>query len=82
MRHQGRSARRPEGATRFNEEWASSETIEGYLEGLTYPASRQDVLDTAKSNGAPDDVVQTLRQFSDRMFNSAVDISKELGLVE
>jgi hypothetical protein len=80
MRHQGRSSRKPQEVAR--EDWASSVTIESYLEGLTYPASRQDVLDAAKSNGAPDDIIQTLRQFSDRMYNSPVDVSKELGLIE
>lgn len=80
MRHQrGRSPRKPEA---LREDWAASVTIESYLEGLTFPASRQDVLDTAKSNGAPDEIIQTLRQFSDRMYNSPVDVSKELGMIE
>jgi hypothetical protein len=80
MRHEQRSPRVPRDFQR--QDWASSVTVESYLEGLNYPASRQDVLDTAKSNGASEDVVQTLRQFSDHMYNSPVDVSQELGLIK
>ncbi len=80
-RHESSSNRRGSIADQIDK-WANSITIESYLEGLNYPASRQDIVDTAKSNGAPDDVLATLRQFSDRMYNSPVDVSGELGVTE
>ena len=63
-------------------EWVSPATVESYLEGLDYPASRQDIIDTARSNDAPDEVMHMLHQFSDRMYNSPIDVSKELEMLE
>jgi hypothetical protein len=56
--------------------------IENYLRGVGYPASRQDLIDSAKENGAPFDVLHILDRFSDRMYNSPVDVSKEVGILE
>ena len=71
----------PQGG-RGSAEKISPAAIENYLRGVGYPASRQDLIDVAKENGAASDVLHILDRFSDRMYNSPVDVSKEVGTLE
>ncbi len=61
---------------------ASPAAVEKYLKGIFYPASKSELIEQAKSNNAPDDVIHVLNNFSDRMYHSTVDVAKEVGCSE
>ncbi len=37
------------------------EATQKYFEGIVWPVSKEEVIDTAQQNGAPDDILQALR---------------------
>lgn len=63
-------------------EKVSSATIEHYLKGIHYPTSKNDLINKAKENNAPSDVMHILHQFTDYQYSSPIDVSKEVGRIE
>ena len=61
---------------------ASPATVERYLGGMDYPASKQDLIEHARQQQAPQDVVSVLERVDDAEYNSPVDLSKAIGKVE
>ncbi len=57
----------------------SAADLQVYLKGMDYPAGRQDLITHARERNAPEDVIATLEQFSDRTYRSAADVSAEFG---
>jgi hypothetical protein len=53
--------------------------LQKYLKGVGYPASKSDLLDAAKSNGAPDDVLSALQSASEDNFDAPTDVSSALS---
>ena len=53
--------------------------LQKHLKGMNYPASRQDVLDKAKENGADDELVSALEGLSDGQFETPADVNKAIG---
>jgi hypothetical protein len=48
--------------------------VQGYLKGIEYPASREDVASQAEDNGAPDDLVSALRDLDDEEFEGPNEV--------
>lgn len=67
---------------RGNPEKASPAAIERYLKGIHYPASKDNLVNKAKENNAPSDVMHILNQFEDHEYNSPIDVSKEVSRIE
>ncbi len=63
-------------------EGLSASAFQKFLGGMDYPAGRQDLIDHAKKNDAPDSVIRVLQQFEDRQYQSAADVSQEFGKVK
>ena len=61
---------------------ASPSAITNHLAGIKFPATKDDLIELAESNDAPDDVMYVLRQFNDTTYNAITDVSKEIGRVE
>jgi hypothetical protein len=57
----------------------SAAELEKYLKGVDYPASKDDLLEKARSNGAPDEVIDMINSLTETHFNSPIDVSKALG---
>jgi hypothetical protein len=53
--------------------------LQKHLKGISYPASRDDVVATAQSNGAPDEIVEALRNSGQDEFSGPDQVSKALG---
>ena len=53
--------------------------LQKHLKGMSYPASRQDILDKAKENGADDELVSALVGLSDGEFETPADVNKAIG---
>ena len=53
--------------------------IEKALKGMNYPASKQDLVQKAKQNNASQNVIQTIENLPQDLFNSPVDVQKAFG---
>ena len=67
---------------RGNPEKASPSAIERYLKGIKYPVEKKYLINNAKGQDAPSDVISVLERFSEHQYNSPIDVSKEVGKVE
>jgi hypothetical protein len=67
---------------RGNPEKASPAAIERYLKDIHFPVDKNDLIKHAKDNQAPEDVLHVLDQFEEKKYNNAIDVSKEVGMVE
>jgi len=45
-----------------------------YLEGVTFPAKKDDLVHTARRNGAPNDIVAALSALPGTVFNSPEEL--------
>ena len=50
-----------------------------FLKGIDYPASKQDIVQKAKSEGADDRIVQALERLPDRRFEGPQAVSQAIG---
>ena len=57
----------------------SAADLQVYLKGMDYPAGRQDLIDRARKNNAPESVIATLEGFGDRTYRSPAEVSEEFG---
>jgi hypothetical protein len=53
--------------------------LQKYLGGVDYPASKDDLVRTARENGAPDDVVSALEGSSENSFDGPTAVSSALS---
>ena len=56
--------------------------LQKYLKGMNYPAGKQDLVNHAQNNGADDDTISMLEQLPDQQYETAADVSKEIGNIE
>lgn len=52
------------------------------LDGLTFPARKQQIVETAERNGADGEIQAIIAKFTDRHFDSLAAVEKELARVE
>jgi hypothetical protein len=57
----------------------SAAKFQTYLKGISYPANKAKLLDTARRNGAPEDVIKTINSFSDMEFASPIEVEKQFS---
>lgn len=60
----------------------SPANITHHLKGTDFPATRADLEENAKQNGAEDDVLDVIRQMPDQEYGSMADVTKGVGEVE
>ena len=53
--------------------------VQRHLKGVDYPASRGDLVGTARDNGAPDDVVSALEGMDDTEYSGPDQVMAGLG---
>lgn len=56
-----------------------SADIERYVRNANYPADKRDLMDYARRQNAPDDVVRALDMLPEQRFNSAMDVTKSMS---
>lgn len=62
---------------------ASPAQIQQSLNGVDYPASRQDLIKHAQNNkDKNEEVMKALKQLPDKDYHSPVDVNKEVGKTE
>ncbi len=60
-------------------EKASPAAIEKYLHGVDFPAEKNQLLQHAKKNQAPESVLKSIDGLPSKTYNSPIDISKAMG---
>lgn len=55
--------------------------LQKHLKGMDYPASKQDLIQHAKKNGADDNVNSALEQLPDEEYETPAEVSKAIGQV-
>jgi hypothetical protein len=53
--------------------------VQGFLRGVGYPASKSRLLERARENAAPEDIVRALEQVTEGDYQRAVDVTREIG---
>ena len=56
--------------------------VEKHLKGIDYPASKQDLIQHAQGQDAPEEVIDLLNQMPEKEYDSPADVSKGVGTVE
>lgn len=57
------------------------EATQKYLDGIVWPASKQEVIGATEQNGAPEDIVQALRSADKERFVGPNDVHSVLWKV-
>jgi hypothetical protein len=57
----------------------SPANVQKYLKGVNYPAKKRQLVEQAKKNDAPDEVIVLLQRFPDQEFSGPQDVMKAYG---
>lgn len=61
---------------------ANIDIVNDYLDDLPYPATREDIINFARNQGAEVDVIDTLDQLPDQDYETPADVEAALGETE
>ena len=53
--------------------------VQKHLAGVDYPAAKDDVIRTAESNGAPQEIIEALQRIDATQFDGPDDVQEALG---
>lgn len=57
----------------------SPSNVQSYLSGVSYPATKDDLLSAARANGAPREIIDIIEGFDDDEFGGPQDVMKAYG---
>ncbi len=57
----------------------SAAMLAQFMKGIDFPADRNTVISTAKSNGAPEEVMEYLNRLPERQYDYPTDVEQEFG---
>jgi hypothetical protein len=60
----------------------SAKDLAKYIKGAEFPYTKDELIQLARSNGAPEEVINSIRHLEDRNYNSPVDVEKEFSIKE
>jgi hypothetical protein len=53
--------------------------VQKFLKGISYPATKEQLVEQARSNKADDDALQSLEQIPDREYSGPDEVSKAVA---
>ena len=53
--------------------------LQKHLKGMDYPASKEDLIEHAKKNGADENALAALEDLPDEQYETPADVSKAIG---
>jgi hypothetical protein len=59
----------------------SPANVQNFLKGVDYPADKETLVETARKNQAPDEILDLLEEFPDQEYDSPVSVMKVYGEV-
>jgi hypothetical protein len=57
----------------------SAVQIHAYIKGVDYPVNKMQLVEAAKKNGAPDNVMRFLNRLPERQYNVPTDVEIQFG---
>jgi len=60
----------------------SPANVQKYLHGVNYPADKKDLVETARRNDAPDEVMETIKALPGDHYGGPQDVMKGYGEIE
>jgi hypothetical protein len=57
----------------------SPSNVQAYLKGVSYPASKDDLVQAARTNGAPKEVMKIIQGFAEDEFGGPQEVMKAYG---
>lgn len=60
----------------------SPANIANFLEGIDFPASKDEIVNYAEDNNAPQEIIDVMDQLPDQEYNSMADVMSGVGQVE
>lgn len=60
----------------------SPANVANFLEGIDFPATRDDLVNHAEDNNAPMEVIHVLEDLPDQTYNNMADVMSGVGQVE
>lgn len=60
----------------------STATISQFIEGVDFPATREEIIDHAHDRDAPEDVLDMLEELPDDEFQSMAEVWDAIGEIE
>lgn len=57
----------------------SPSNVQTYLKGVQYPANKQDLLEAARSNEAPSEVIEIIEDLDEEEYGGPQDVMKAYG---
>ena len=54
-------------------------TLQKHLKGASYPASKQDLVTRARTNHAPDDLVERIRMLPEHTYATPAEVMRAFG---
>ncbi len=67
------------GEESMRSEKVSAAQLQVYLKGISYPADKEKLIQTAKSNNAPESVMTWLNRLPDRQYSRPTEVEEEFG---
>jgi hypothetical protein len=56
--------------------------VQKFLGGMDYPATKDEIVNHAKSKGADENIMDTLEQLPEDDYETPADVSKAIGQIE
>ncbi|HEV7931751.1 MAG TPA: DUF2795 domain-containing protein [Actinomadura sp.] len=56
--------------------------VQRYLDGVDFPANRDQLMEHAQRQGAPQEVIEALKRIPNREYEGPAGIAQELGKIE
>lgn len=60
----------------------SAAEVEKYIGGIDFPADKDELVNHARENGAPEEVLEFMEKFPDQEYGSAIDVSRGVSQVK
>lgn len=67
------------GEASLHSQKVSASQIQLYLKGMDYPSGKKGIVDKAKSNGAPDNVLSFLNRLPEKQYTRPNEVETEFG---
>ncbi len=67
------------GEASLHSEKVSAAQLQQYLAGIDYPAEKDDLIKTAKSNKAPENVMSFMNRLPERTYNRPTEVEQEFS---
>lgn len=70
------------GEASLHSESVSAAQLAQYLKGIDFPADREDIINTAKSNDAPANVMSYMKRLPERTYNRPTEVEQEFSKIK